>query len=124
MTWFNELKEFLAVAMPWMLGGAAVVIINWFKERLTLTGWNALALTAVISAVLAAGSLIVSGQLEPNILKDPTQFSETLLAILLTSQLIYRQLEQEQIKRTARPKLMTAEEWAAEQAKKKHARPQ
>lgn len=95
MEWLNELKEVVAWALPWLVGGGAVYVINWLKTTLNipdkpwLLGWNARAwLTLAVSLVLAAGSHFVEGAFDPGNL-TVGNLAETLIAVITTSSTLY-----------------------------------
>ncbi len=82
----------IAVILVALTGGAAVVpVVNWLKGVLKLQGWGALALTGVISLLIALAELIAAGELDLFTI-TPETLASTFLLVLYASQKVYERL--------------------------------
>lgn len=82
----------IAVIIAAVAGGAAVVpLVNWIKAHTGLQGWGALALTSVISLVIALAELIAAGELDLFTL-TPETLATTFLMVLYASQKVYERI--------------------------------
>ena len=90
----QEILYQVAVIITAIAGGAAVVpVVNWIKARLNLEGWGALALTGVISLVIALAELIAAGELNLFAI-TPEAIASTFLMVLYASQKVYERITQ------------------------------
>jgi predicted PurR-regulated permease PerM len=82
----------IAVIIAAIAGGTAVVpVVNWLKEKLNLSGFSALALTAVVSLVIALAELIAAGELDI-ISLTPETIAPMFLMVLYASQKVYERI--------------------------------
>jgi len=82
----------VAVIITAVAGGAAVVpVVNWVKARLNLEGWSALALTAVVSLVIAVAELMAAGELDITTI-SPENLAPLFLMVLYASQKVYERI--------------------------------
>jgi hypothetical protein len=84
----------IALIIVALAGGAAVVpVVNWLKGLLKLEGWGAIALTVVVSLLIALAELIAAGELNLFAI-DPETLASTFLLVLYASQKVYQRLTQ------------------------------
>lgn len=89
---FQTIVFQIAVIIAAIAGGAAVVpVVNWLKGVLKLEGWAALALTGVVSLLIALAELIAAGELNLFAI-TPETLASTFLLVLYASQKVYERL--------------------------------
>lgn len=85
----------VAVLIIGLIGGAATVpLVRWLKNTLNTSGGQTLALVAVVSGLLAAGTAVVEGLVTPEGI-TPETFGYVFLLVFGMAQARYRQIKDE-----------------------------
>lgn len=90
---WNVLMQISIVVVGLVAGGTFVVpSINWLKQKLNLSGERTLWLVGAVATIITVSGAIVDGVLTQSTV-TPTTWGAVLLAIILNSQIRYRQLK-------------------------------